>query len=412
MAQSNPTTVKAGSYYPLFDQAARSNPQAVYAQMRREMPVCPLIGPVSGNTFWIITRYDDCITALKQPQLVKDHTHLSEPFFSRYGGRPEGVWAAINRNMLFVDPPDHTRLRSLVHRAFTPVLIENLRARTQGIADSLIDKVIANNSGHIDLIGDYGFPLPITVIAELLGVPVEDQENFRRWTKALVFFTSEEESMTAAFEFVMYMNNLIDERAAHPKDDLISGLQQAHEAGDKLDREELISMIFLLLVAGHETTVNLIGNGMLSLFQFPDQRALLQQNPHLMRSAVEEMLRFNGPVETATNRFAMENVEIGGVHIPYGDVVLVALHSANRDEAVFENPDRFDITREPNKHIAFGNGIHYCLGAPLARMEGGIAIETLLRRLPSLQPAPGALDHIEWNQSVLLHGMKRLDAAF
>ncbi|MDX2161076.1 MAG: cytochrome P450 [bacterium] len=412
MVQSVARPSAPNTPYAMFGAEARKHAHAHYAAMRREMPVCPILGPMSGNMFWFVTRYDDCVYALKQPHIIKDHLRLPEIWSQRYGGKPEGIWAAINRHLLNLDPPDHTRLRALVHKAFTPALIENLRARTQGIADALIDKVIRHNAGRFDLIEDYGFPLPITVIAELIGVPANDQDEFRRWTKTLLFGRDEAAGQLAAFEFVNYVNGLIEARQAHPQPDLLTGLLSAEEAGDALDREELLSMIFLLLVAGHETTVNLIGNGMLALFEHPHQRARLQADFTLIKPAIEEMLRYNGPVETATIRFALEDVEIRGVTIPQGEMVLVALHAANRDPDVFPDPERFDITRDPNRHIAFGNGIHFCLGAPLARMEGAIAIETLLRRLPDLQAAPGAIEHVEWNDSILLHGMKALDVVF
>jgi len=208
-------------------------------------------------------------------------------------------------------------------------------------------------------------------------------------------------------EFMMYMHNMIDERRETPRDDVLSALVNAEEAGDKLDRQELLSMIFLLLVAGHETTVNLIGNGTLALMQNPDQMQKLRANPQLIGSAVEEMLRYNGPVETPTTRWAFEDVVINGVTIPKGDLVMPSLLGANRDPAVFENPNTFDITRDPNRHIAFGSGIHFCLGAPLARMEGAIAINTLLGSVAHIELAC-PVDSLEWNDQLLLHGMKAL----
>ena len=400
------------SPYPVFTYAARQNPHVLYEQMRREMPVAPILGPQSGFVFWVLTRYDDCMAALKHPQLGRDHLRLPEDLANKFGGKPIGVWAAINRHMLNLDPPDHTRLRGLVHKAFTPALIETMRARTQSVADSLIDRIQARGDHHFDMISDFGFPLPITVIAELLGVPTSDQDEFRRWTKTLVFGTDEAESAAAAFEFVMYINNLIEEKLARPQPDLLTNLLHAEEAGDKLDREELLSMIFLLLVAGHETTVNLIGNGMLALFNHPDQRAKLQAKPELIRTAVEEMLRYEGPVDQAMWRIAIENLSIAGIEIPQGDIVTISLYAGNRDPEVYENPNTFDITREPNKHLGFGNGIHYCLGAPLARMEGAIAINTLLARLPHVQLASGMHDRLEWSESTLLRGLKSLDVTF
>jgi cytochrome P450 PksS len=246
----------------------------------------------------------------------------------------------------------------------------------------------------------------------LLGVPIEDRDKFREWTKQLLFGRDQEVVGVAALEFVMYMNAMIEKRRAQPQEDLLSGLVSVKEEGQQLDQQELLSMIFLLLVAGHETTVNLIGNGTLALLQHPDQMQKLMADPTLIKTAVEEMLRFNGPVETTTFRWAFEEIEFGGTKIKMGDVLLAALVGANRDPEQFDNPDNFDITRDPNKHIAFGNGIHYCLGAPLARLEGAIAINTLLRRLPKLNMQPGTVEKLEWNESILLHGMKSLPVRF
>ena len=321
--------------------------------------------------------------------------------------------STINRHMLTVDPPDHTRLRSLVHKAFTPKMIRELQGRMDEICNNLIDNVQAE--GSMDFILDFALPLPITVIAELLGVPHSDQDKFRYWTQTIVMDgvknPGTERIATAVLEFIMYFHELFDKRRAEPADDLISSLVQVEEAGDKLDQQELISMVFLLLVAGHETTVNLIGNGTLALLQNPDQMRKLQAQPELMESAVEEMLRYDGPVGVSTMRWALEDVEWYGQTIPAGDMVVASLLGANRDPQVFENPDTFDIARTPNRHIAFGHGIHYCLGAPLARLEGVVAFETLLKRLPQLQLDIN-VDEIEWNETVLLHSMKSMPVRF
>ena len=390
--------------YDIWNPKTRANPQALYAQMRGEAPIHGALGPVTGRRFWFFTRYDDCVTVLKDGRFGKEITKHLTP--EQLEGQPIGGegFEAINRHLLELDPPDHTRLRALVHKAFTPRMIENLRPRIQQIADNLLDDI--EGEREFDLLAAYGFPLPITVIAELLGVPSADRDRFRAWTKALLFGMDEEQGRVAVLEFTMYMHAMIEERQQTPKDDLISGLVAAEESGDTLDRMELLSMIFLLLVAGHETTVNLIGNGTLALLQHPDQMGLLRDDPTLIKSAIEEMLRYNGPVETPTLRWAFEDVPMGDTVIPQGDIVMPALLAANRDPAHFPDPDRFDIRRELNKHIAFGNGIHYCLGAPLARLEGEIAMNTLLRR-PHLE-LNAAVDDLEWNESLLLHGMKTL----
>jgi cytochrome P450 PksS len=391
--------------YDIWSPKTRANPQALYERMRIEDPVYCGIGPVTGRNFWFFTRYDDCVAVLKDPRFGKEFRKHLTPEQLTDQPPDDARFDVINRHLLELDPPDHTRLRGLVHKAFTPRVVENLRPRIQEIADDLLDAVKGQH--EIDLIEAYGFPLPITVIAELLGVPVSDRDRFRDWTKAILFSTDIEASGAKVLEFAMYMHEMIDDRSQHPRDDLISGLVAAEEQGDKLDRQELLSMIFLLLVAGHETTVNLIGNGTLALLQHPDQMAKLKADPNLIRTAIEEMLRYNGPVETPTLRWAFEDVEIGGKIIPQGDLVMPVLLAANRDPDHFPNPNTFDISRDPNKHIAFGSGIHYCLGAPLARLEGTIAINTLLRRLPNLELAT-PVENLEWNDSLLIHGMKAL----
>jgi cytochrome P450 len=395
--------------YDMWGPATRANPHPIYEQIRNEQPVYRAIGPVSGNTFWFITRYDDCVEALKHQRIGKDfRKHLTPEQLERYP-QESAEFEVVNRHMLNMDPPDHTRLRALVHKAFTPRIVESLQPRIQQITDDLIDAM--RDKSEVDLIESFGFPLPITVIAELLGVPAEDRDRFRAWTKTLLFDLNEDNSRLAAMEFAMYTHSLIDQRHENPRDDLITGLINAEEEGDKLDRQELLSMIFLLLVAGHETTVNLIGNGTLALLQHPDQMQKHIDNPALIKTAVEEMLRYNSPVENALSRWAYEDIEIGGMVIPAGDIVLASLMAANRDPAHFENPHTFDITREPNRHIAFGQGIHYCLGSPLARIEGAVAINTLLRRVRGLELAIDP-DKLEWNNSILLHGMKALPVRY
>jgi cytochrome P450 PksS len=317
--------------------------------------------------------------------------------------------ASINRHMLTLDPPDHTRLRNLIHKAFTPRMIRELEARIREITDELIDGMLAK--GSADFIADFAFPLPVTVIAELLGIPREDRDRFRHWSQTIIMGGTSgadfEAVGAAALEFIMYFHEQFDARREQPKDDLITALVQAEEAGDKLDQQELISMVFLLLVAGHETTVNLLGNGMLALMEHPVQKAQLAARPELMRTAVDELLRYDGPVGVSTMRWALEDVEYYGEHIKAGEMVVASLLSANRDPSMFANPNDLDLARTPNKHIAFGNGIHYCVGAPLARMEGAVAFEMLLNRLPKLTLAVDA-DRLEWNPTVLLHGMKHM----
>jgi cytochrome P450 len=316
--------------------------------------------------------------------------------------------------MLDADPPDHTRLRALVSKAFTPRLIERMRPRVQEIADALLD--VVQDRGKMDLIDDYAFPLPITVIAELLGVPAEDRNRFREWSDAAVSGDTSREYLERVLiphmqAFTDYLRAMFEEKRENPEEDLVSALVRAEEAGDKLGEDELVGMVFLLLVAGHETTVNLIGNGVLALLQHPDQLESLRENPSLIKPAVEELLRYDGPVETSTERFAREDVAVGERVIPKGEMVLVVIAAADHDPERFPVPDALDLTRPDNKHLAFGKGIHHCLGAPLARMEGQTAINTLLRRMPDLR-LKGTSHSLSWRPGMVLRGLKGLPVEF
>jgi cytochrome P450 len=320
----------------------------------------------------------------------------------------------LARNMLDTDPPDHQRLRSLVQKAFTPRLMERMRPRVQAIADALLDAV--QERGKMDLIDDYAFPLPITVIAELLGVPAEDRNKFREWSNAAVSGDTTQEYLEKILlphmqAFTNYLRAMFEEKRKNPKDDLISGLVRAEEAGDKLSEDELLGMVFLLLIAGHETTVNLIGNGVLALLQHPDQLQKLRDDPSLIKPAIEELLRYDGPVETSTERFAREDIAIGGTVIPKGEIVMVVIASADHDPERFMDPDALDITRAHNRHLAFGKGIHFCLGASLARMEGQIAIGKLLRRMSELRLADPP-ESLTWRPGMVLRGLKGLPVEF
>lgn len=393
--------------YPIWGAAARRDPHRLYARIRAEAPLYRAIGPVSGNTFWFFTRYHDCVTLLKDARFIKESDRvLTDEQRQRFGAATPAQMA-LNRHMLNLDPPDHTRLRALVHKAFTPRMIEDLRGRTDTIATALLDAIAASGDTTFDLIDRFAAPLPLIVIAELLGIPKDDRDQFRRWTRDLLFSSDPEASARSALEAVMYFQALFQQRRADPGDDLLSALLTVHEQGDHLDEMELLSMIFLLLVAGHETTVNLIANGMLTLFQHPNQKALLIERPHLTRSAVEEMLRYHGPVENTLSRWAAEAVEWDGHTIERGEIVMATLMAANRDPAVFPDPDAFLIEREPNRHLAFGAGIHFCLGAPLARLEGEIAFTQLMTRLPNLALA-AAPDDLVWNDQIVIRGLRAL----
>jgi cytochrome P450 PksS len=398
--------------YPVFAAATRANPQAVYNKMRDTDPIYPGVGPVTGNRIWFLTRYDDVSEVLKDQRFIKDfRKNLKPEHAQRYlPEEDDPTWQAINRHLLNLDAPDHTRLRSLVHKAFTPRRVRDLQPRIEAIAAELLDDM--ESQSEADLIDSFAFPLPITVIAEMLGVHQERRDDFRRWTNALLFGMDEEAGRIAVMEFMQYVNELIAVRRNDDKGDILSALVRVEEEGDTLDHMELLSMVFLLLVAGHETTVNLIGNGTLALLQHPEQFRLLRENlDELLPSAVEEMLRYNGPVETPTTRWASEDITISGVTIPEGEIVLPSLLAANRDPAIFENPNTFDITRDPNPHIAFGAGVHFCLGAPLARMEATIAFKHLIERLPNLR-LNTPVEMLQWNSSLLIHGMKKLPVAW
>ena len=397
----------------LFDPAFKVNPYPTYARLRSTAPVHRAALP-DGRGVWLITRYDDVLAVLKDERFVKDWRKVMTPEqLDQVPAIPE-VMKPLSRNMLDTDPPDHERLRALVSKAFTPRLIERMRGRVQAITDALLDTV--EGQGEMDLIDDYAFPLPVTVIAELLGVPSEDRDRFRQWSDAAVSGNATQEYMEKILiphmqAFTDYLLAMFEEKRKNPKDNLVSALVQAEEAGDKLSEDELLGMVFLLLIAGHETTVNLIGNGVLALLEHPEQLRRLRDDPSLIKSAVEELLRYDGPVETSTERFAGEDVAIGGTIIPKGEMVLVVIAAADRDPERFPEPDTLDIARMENKHLAFGKGIHHCLGAPLARMEGQIAIGTLIERMPSLR-LKGSPDSLSWRPGMVLRGLKALPVEF
>lgn len=390
----------------------KADPYPFYALLRAEAPVYRITLP-SKQPVWLVTRYDDALTVIKDSRFAKDkYATRSREQLAREPWRPSIV-RVLERNMLSLDDPDHKRLRMLVHQAFTPRLIEQMRDQIEALTDKLLDDV--QRHGHFDLISDYALPIPTTIIAEMLGVPLADRRKFNRWSNNLVSSTASRfgplRLLPQVLRFLHFIRSLVRVRQRDPHDDLISMLIQAQEAGERLSEDELVAMIFLLLVAGHETTVNLIGNGTLALLQHPTQWEQLRDEPPLIKPAVEELLRFASPVEWADERYAREDIVLAGTTIPRGELVHAVIASANRDDRQFTNPDTLDITREPNRHLAFGQGIHYCLGAPLARMEGQIAINTLLRRLPELRLAV-APDVLRWRPGVMLRGLQSLPIAF
>ncbi len=382
------------------------DPYPTYRRLREEDPVHQ-----SPLGFWVLTRYEDVVSSLKDPRMVKEP--IAAFVAARFGlpAPPTGM----GLSMLDRDPPDHTRLRGLVSKAFTPRVIEQLRPHIQGIVNRLLDKV--EGEPGMDLIEQFAYPLPVIVICEMLGVPVADHERFKGWgldiargLDAILLPTDSpvaERSMHARHALAAYFRELIAERRAAPRDDMLSGLIAAEEAGDKLTEDELLATCILLLVAGHETTVNLIGNGTLALLRHPEQRKRLQEDPGLITTAVEELLRFDGPVQR-TARIPSEDVTFGGKTIGKGEMVMPFIGAADRDPRQFPDPDRLDLGRTDNRHIAFGWGIHFCIGAPLARVEGQIAINTLLKRQPKLALAATP----QHRQSLTLRGLTTLPVAF
>jgi cytochrome P450 len=382
------------------DPAFQNDPHPVYAQMRRTGPVRRVKLP-SGLHAWLVTRYDDGRRVLADPRLSKSIQAVG----AASSGQPS-LTAPIARHMLAVDPPDHTRLRRLVSAAFTARRIESLRPRIEEITTELLDAL--EGEDEADLIDAFAFPLPIQVICELLGVPAGDRDAFREWSNVIVAGALAGDRLAPAIrEMIGYIGTLLANRREHGGDDLLAGLIQVSEEGDRLSAEELTSMVFLLLIAGHETTVNLIGNGAWLLLRDRDRWERLRADRALLPTAIEEFLRFEGPVETSTFRVATERLEIGGVTIEAGDPVVVVLLSANRDEDRFADAGELRLDRTGNPHLAFGHGIHYCLGAPLARLEAQIAFTALLDRFPGLRLAADP-DELPWRPGTLLRGLYTL----
>jgi cytochrome P450 len=387
------------------------DPQRVFARLRESRPVTPVDLP--GGRAWLVTRYEDVRAALADPRLAKD------PRKQYPGWTPDLMGAMFSLHMLNLDPPDHTRLRRLVQKAFTPGRVAALRPRVQEIATELLDSMeslaAADGSGavELDLLDSYAFPLPITVICELLGVPAKDRQLFREWTAVIISSERTAEDLSretfhrAGQAMFGYFAQLIAAKRESPADDLLSALILARDEGDALTEHELYAMLFLLLVAGFETTVNLIASGALALLTFPQEMAMLRADPSLLPAAVEELLRYVNPLNHATERFTIEDLPIGDTVIPAGEWVTLVTSSANRDPGRFADPDRLDLSRDASGHLAFGHGIHHCLGAPLARLEGEIAIGSLLDRLPGLTLAVPPSE-LRWRRSSLIHGLESL----
>lgn len=396
--------------FDLWSPEARVDPLSIYARMRKEASVARVLSPTQRVPMWVVSRYKDTLELLKDTRFTKDRYRLTDEQRHLYF-RVDEI-GHIDKHMLNSDPPVHTRLRSLVAQAFTARRVESLRPRIIAIAQRLLDELQRRES--VELLQAFAFPLPITVIAELLGVPTEDQDRFREWTTTLMSpprSDNLEPIRKTAVQLQQYFQGFLARRRAEPRDDLTSALLAAEEQGDRLTPVELTSMVFLLMLAGHETTVNLIVNGVWALLRHPEQLERLRANPSLIESAVEEMLRYCGPVKHTTGRFAVQDTEFLGQVIPAGQMIMASLLSANHDPEQFPEPQRFDITRAPNRHLAFGSSIHFCLGAPLARLEAMLAINLLLERLPRLRFAvdPSAL---QWRTGLLIHGLEQLPVSF
>ena len=380
----------------------RGDPYGIYRFIREREPVHH-----APDGSWVLTRYDHCAALLRDPRFSTNPARLTEGPDPSAMGPVRQVGSSL---MMFLDPPDHTRLRSLVSQAFTPKMVESLRPRIQSLVDELLDAVV--EKGEMDILGDLAYPLPTVVICELLGVPPEDRDKFKGWSadasRLLDGYLDKEamdKGMVAGMYLFQYFTDLVEARRAQPRNDLLSALLAAQGpsgpssgalvAGDKLTHAELLSTATLLFIAGFETTMNLVGNGTLALLRNPEQLERMRNDPALVRTGVEELLRFDGPVHV-TARIATQDVRIGDEIVREGEQAVAILGAANRDPDQFPDPDRLDVGRTPNRHLAFGGGPHFCLGAALARMEGQIAFETMLRRLPDLELAterPTYRDH-------------------
>jgi cytochrome P450 len=390
MTQANTVVERLGAEY-------FQDPYSVHARLRARRPVSAVVMP-GGAPAWLITGYAEARAALADPRLGKR--------VPGWHPDPDSIYAALDVHMLNSDPPDHERLRRLVNKAFTMRRVEELRPRITSITAELLDDLSIQR--EVDLLACFAFPLPITVICELLGVPVADRDDFRAWSATIVANTvTPEVFMQDATAMVRYIRALLAAKRHEPADDLLSALVLARDEGDRLRENELVSMVFLLLVAGHETTVNLIASGMLALLLNPGEFDRLRADRSLLGGAVEELLRYVNPVNHATYRFASEPVEIGGVRIGQHEPVVVALSSANRDPSRYAEPDRLDLGRDSSGHLAFGHGIHHCLGAPLARLEAEIAFGGLMERFGSMTLAVPA-ESLRWRPSTLIHGLQAL----
>jgi cytochrome P450 len=406
--------------FDLHDPVFAACPYPTYARLRESAPISRVQIP-DGRPGWLVTRYEDV------RQVLNDHERFSNRWLLGQSGEtpdisPQGLavlelWAGV---MLGADPPEHTRIRGAVRSAFTPRLVERLRPYVEQLADQLLDAVerraLEGDARVIELIADYAFPLPVLVIMQLLGIPPADRQDMRRWSSALATFdgsvANAEEIGPAIDDFIKYTKALLEQKRSAPQQDLISGLVQGADGDEPLSDKRLVSMVFSLMFAGHETTTHLIGNAVVALLTNPHQLDKLRAEPSRIDATVQECLRYDSSVSIPWLRKAIEDVEIGGVTIKRGDVVVPVIASGDRDRDRFEAPDEFDISRVNNRHLAFGRGIHTCPGAPLARMESQIAIGTLLRRMPDLKLAVPH-EQLQWRPGGLfLRGLLELPLEF
>jgi cytochrome P450 len=389
----------------------RDDPFPLFAAVRELGPV-HAVTLADGHDAWLVVGYEEARIALNDARLSKDmHAALATGAGVVAEGLPGPSFA---RHMLSVDPPDHSRLRRLVSAAFTPRRVEALRPRVQAVIDDLLDAIAAAGpDARIDLVSAFAFPLPFTVICELLGVPEPDRAELGRGLTALLspYSTPAEyaRAKEASDAVVAMLEALVDAKQATPGDDLVSGLITARDGNERLSTQELLSTIFQLIVAGHDTTASLIGNGVVALLEHPEQLDELRVDPAKLAVAVEELLRYDAPVPHSTFRYAVAPIELGDATIPAGAQVIICLAGANRDTGRYADPDALDIDREESRHLAFGHGIHFCLGAPLARMEGQLALGSLLRRFPQLRLAV-PVDDLHWGHGdgLVLRGLSEL----
>ncbi len=415
MTSSTPPPPSPDPVFDPFDPEWATNPFPLYADLRRRAPVHR-----NALGFWVFARHADCLALLRDRRTSADDAYIDPERLSaefRFGSGADDPEVTAMRDMrpfLFRDPPDHTRLRGLVSKAFTPKVVESLRARTQQIVDELLDT--AFEADRVDLLESFAYPLPVRIICDMLGVPVADQDRFKSWSTSLArgldpdfLLTGEaiKDRDDAVMQFAQYFFELLAERRRSPGDDLLSRLVEVEDDGGVLSEAELLSTCILLLVAGHETTVNLISGGTLALLRHPDQLERFRTDPEVTRSGVEEMLRYVSPVQL-TGRAMIEDIEIAGVTLRAGDFVMVLIASGNHDADQFPDPERFDVGRTSNNHLGFGFGIHHCLGAPLARMETQVALTSLVRRAPDLAVT---VDEPTYKTNVVLRGMESLPVA-